>query len=334
MSNKYLTLLLLTIFCCTDVYATPIYRGFTVVPSLSEDNVDSLVKWNVNLINCQLHSPNAAKMNAGEYEDWIVKEFQNIDQLLKKLSNTRIKIIISLLSTPGGFENEKLSWHKIFAQSWAHNSLVNTWNLIATKYKNNKQIIGYLIVSEPGQNRLTPRILSWNNLAKKVALNIRRIDQDKAIILQSVHGDPFKLNKMDILPVKNVWYSFNMYYPHQLTHQGLYNYPMKEKYPNKEFNKKKIYRVLDIGREFQLKHKVQIFIAEFSIVRWAPGGLNYLQDVSNYFEKQNWNWSYHSFLETPNMWSLEFGNNMQDNQKLFQTSDRLAFIQSLLIKNL
>ena len=58
--------------------------------------------------------------------------------------------------------------------------------------------------------------------------------------------------------------------------------------------------------DFQKKTGCQLYVGEFSVIRWAPGGsgVNYLKDVLSLFETNRWSWTYHAFREWPG-WSLE-----------------------------
>ena len=56
--------------------------------------------------------------------------------------------------------------------------------------------------------------------------------------------------------------------------------------------------------EFQKKYGAEIYVGEFSAVRYAPGAARWLEDVISLFEEYGWDWSYHAFRES-HFWSVE-----------------------------
>lgn len=53
------------------------------------------------------------------------------------------------------------------------------------------------------------------------------------------------------------------------------------------------------------KYRARIYVGEFSAAAWAPGAEKYLADCISIFEEYGWDWTYHSFRESP-VWSLEY----------------------------
>ena len=86
--------------------------------------------------------------------------------------------------------------------------------------------------------------------------------------------------------------------------------------------------------EFQQAYNVQIYVGEFSVIRWAPGdsGRRWLQDVTDTFEEHGWDWSYHAFREWDG-WSLEQGPDRSNRSPVEKPTDRAKVIRALLAKN-
>ena len=55
-------------------------------------------------------------------------------------------------------------------------------------------------------------------------------------------------------------------------------------------------RVLQPLRDWQRDYAVQIYLGEFSAIRWAPedSAYRYLRDCIELFEEFGWDWSYHA----------------------------------------
>lgn len=70
------------------------------------------------------------------------------------------------------------------------------------------------------------------------------------------------------------------------------------------WNKEKIRAVLAPVRKFQQKYNVPIYVGEFSVICWAPGAAQYLDDCISIFEEYGWDWTYHVFREWAG-WSIE-----------------------------
>ena len=59
--------------------------------------------------------------------------------------------------------------------------------------------------------------------------------------------------------------------------------------------------------EFQNKYKKLIWIGEFSAVRWAPGGDDYVRDLIEIFDSHGWGWSYFCY-NSFHGWNPDYDN--------------------------
>jgi hypothetical protein len=108
----------------------------------------------------------------------------------------------------------------------------------------------------------------------------------------------------------------------------------------KVFDRAAIDRIAAPGLAFQRKHKVPMYLGEFSVVRWAPhdSAVRYLGDIVDFCESNGWSWSYHSFREF-NGWSLEHGNaldwvqGMPDPPMPATLTDRARLMLKALARN-
>ena len=94
-------------------------------------------------------------------------------------------------------------------------------------------------------------------------------------------------------------------------------------------------RVLEPVRNWQRDCGVQIYIGEFSAIRWAPdnSAYRYLKDCINLFEEFGWDWSYHAFREW-NGWSVEHGPDKEDAAPSKTPTDREKLLRDWYGKNL
>ena len=56
--------------------------------------------------------------------------------------------------------------------------------------------------------------------------------------------------------------------------------------------------------DFQKKYGARIYVGEYSVVRYSPGGAKYLKDLTSVFDELGWDTAYHCFREWEN-WSFE-----------------------------
>jgi len=94
---------------------------------------------------------------------------------------------------------------------------------IANRYKNETQIMGYDLVSEPNDQDLVPGLLNWRDLTIATIQRIRAIDTLHPIIIEAPpNGGIATLPAFEPLPFDNIIYSFHMYQPHAFALQSLY----------------------------------------------------------------------------------------------------------------
>jgi hypothetical protein len=100
----------------------------------------------------------------------------------------------------------------------------------------------------------------------------------------------------------------------------------------KKWDKEELRKALAPVREFQQKYQVPVYIGEFSVARWAPGGELWLKDVIDIFEEYGWDWTYHAFREYHG-WSVEHGESQSDNS-LKKTTPRKEVLLNYFSRNI
>jgi hypothetical protein len=129
-----------------------------------------------------------------------------------------------------------------------------------------------------------------------------------------------------------------MYEPHAFTHQGVFRPSEPVSYPGeiagKMWDRRALEAALQPTIEFQRAWNVQIYLGEFSAIRWAPGdsARRYLADVIAIAEEHGWDWSYHAFREWQG-WSVEYGGDRADTQPASAPTDRERLLRSWFARN-
>ena len=94
-------------------------------------------------------------------------------------------------------------------------------------------------------------------------------------------------------------YSVHMYLPHKFTHQGVGSREIGLEYPGvingRLWNAQELKKALSPLRRFEQEYGVPVWVGEFSAVRWAEGGEQYLEDLVGVFDEYGWGWAYWSF---------------------------------------
>ena len=336
----------LAVFSTTpQVMAQLRLRGATIDSGVTPTEIAKLGSWNANFAYYFLTGNGAPQLtDRASYLSWLEATLSILDTQLPLFAQQGIKVTVNMYNPPGGFSSRTTpALQAVFAEKWAQDTLIEAWQIIAARYKNNTTIAGYNLLNEPAQRSPVPQgILDWNHLSQVLADTVRAEDKTKEVVVQSLYGDPNRVSKLK--PLKNVApisYGFNMYYPYAFTHQGLYGQKLGKKYPTKSLNKRDLAAIMERPANFAKKNKAKITVAEFTAVRWAADGsaVNYLRDVISILEQKKWNWAYHSVGGTdPSTsfaypWSLEHGSDPYDNSISTTDTPRLKLLKKAWSKN-
>ena len=277
------------------------FRGAQVSPRRTAKDLEDLVALKVNLIRNQITTFDTPTiMDPDLYKGWVEYELDLFDELLPIIED-KIKVVIDIHTAPGGATTNASNMFKPGQEHWQE-VLLDVWEAIAKRYKNNPTIHVYGILNEP----MGPNSAVLPFMQEAVA-TIRAIDSKKKISITNSFGTPERFKNMPIYPNDpNIWYETHMYFPASITHQGLNNRPAPVPYPNAEYQADEIIQQLEKVREFQLAENVPIYVGEFScsIYGSAETRKRYLRDLTNLFETYGWRWTYHAWRES-GVWDLE-----------------------------
>lgn len=324
--------------------ACPIEKGHEPVPSLRgvmispwpdeatrQAAVSTLQTWGANNVRWQLSPADFSDKSGLEgpnFEQDLETGLSRLDAALPLLKQAGIHVILDL-------HNLSLNWD---ASEANQTRFVETWKAMASRYKNEPAIWAYDLANEPSERQLKPGLLVWEQLAEKTGKAIRAIDATRTIIVEpSPGGGPSAFRNLYPIDVPDVVYSVHMYEPGAFTHQEvLAEYTQTTTYPGtisgKVWNKDALVAALAPVLDFQQRTRTQIYVGEFSAVRWAPGAATYLTDVMDIFEGYDWDWSYHAFREWSG-WSVECPSDKSECTGYVMT-DRQQALRAMLQKNL
>jgi endoglucanase len=303
------------------------YRGVTAGNNLTEQDLQDLGQWPINVLRYSLAwHETADSATEEEYFTWLDGELTRLDQLLTVADMAGYKVVVQLFTPPGGFVKDESgpALHSVFVKQWAQTAYLKAWEVIATRYARDTRIGAFHLLNEPAQKRVATGLLPWSKLAQKAINTVRTIDPSTPLIIDAVYGNPNKIGALSSIKGKNLIYGFNFYLPYGFVKQGLPGFKEAVKYPSPSTNKRVIESRLRSVFRFQRNKMAQLWVGEFSITRWTPtaSAVRYLNDIISIFEKNRWNWTYHAYREA-DVWDLELGTKKGELNRTTTPSARL-----------
>jgi len=284
---------------------------------MTRDDLETLAKWNVNLIRfqfCRNWGRRGTDRDLADYDRWFDERLNNLDYLVSEAPKYGIQVVIDLHTPPGGWKDP----HNVmcmFSELEYAGHFLELWQKLATHFKGNPGVWAYDLINEP-------RALKKNGfddwkLQLIAAQLIREIDPDTPILVTTNWGGGTGCwDEMRAFELKNIIYQLHFYNPIGYTHQYVHQkrrpdepfrtYPgeITQNAKTESWDKERLRRELNGVLNFSKKHNAKIYVGEFSAIGWAPGADRYLRDCIELFEENGWDWSYHSFRESP-FWNVE-----------------------------
>jgi endoglucanase len=321
----------------------PRLRGVMYGPRFRENDIEDLdLKWNANQIRWQLNwtpmkEAEEWAMDLDGYDRWLDGALAECDKALAACEKHRIKVLVDLHTPPGGRSSGGVC--RMFQEKQYQDKLIEVWDKIARRYKGREVVYAYDLLNEAVEGTVADGLLNWPDLGTEAARTIRAVDPGKPVVFEpSPWGGAEGFDALEPLELDRVIYSFHMYQPHAFTHQGVYDDKVGIAYPGRIagelWDKERLREAMLPAIEFQKAFNVQMYVGEFSVIRWAPGdsGYNYLRDVIDLLEEYGWDWSYHAFREWDG-WSVEHGPNRDDHTPASAPTRRMELLLTWLAKN-
>lgn len=272
-------------------------RGFMLAPYPSIEDVGQAIETGANLLRWPIYfDPSDVLLKTYEgYESAVMRRLDYLDGHVLPRLQGKAKVIIDLHSPVYGADSE--GKHLAFSSPEKMKDLLKIWDMIARRYLNNETVLGYDTINEPNTT-----VKKLNQFLIEVHKTIRKVDKKKRIIVECLRGDATHFNKLPFIKDDRVWYSFHMYYPLALTHQGVYGNPTGRTYPTNRLNRNNLVKYLTPVRKFREKNpKARVYAGEFSISVYADTDTrkNYMLDCLSLFETGGYQWTYHAWKESP-----------------------------------
>ncbi len=346
--------------------ARPVQRGFMspFAQYATLQDIRDMAALGANLVRWQL-VPDKEADNPAAYAKWLDHQLDRLKEFLPECERLGVRIIIDMHVPPGKRQGESAllgtagaeaaaaygnkALHRIAEDDKFYQLYLDSWKKIATRFQNEKAVIGYDLINEPVQLYRAKR--DYLAIQYAAAKEIRKIDPETPIYIESNNWcAPDTFVYLHPLPLKNLIYQVHMYDPGAYSHQGLTKPESMagkfNSYPGVingvRYDKAQLRRVLAPVREFQKKYGAKIFVGEFSATRWSPGAERYLADQIELYEEFGWSWTYHAFRES-DAWDAEIASTepfrIMDQEKRVEarkdrdSSLRLDVLKKAFLKN-
>jgi endoglucanase len=320
----------------------PRLRGVMHGPRFDEENIRVLAtEWKANQVRWQL---NWSPMKQAEewardldaYDQWLSGALAELDKAMDACEKYGLMMLVDLHCPPGGRSDGGVC--RMFSEQRYQDKLIEVWDRIARQCKGRKCVYAYDLINEPVEPK-TGATITWKELATKAIDIIRAVDPGKPVVFEpGPWGGCDGFDLMTPLDRDRVIYSFHMYQPHAFTHQGVHDIAMGATYPGTVgslyWDKEQLRAAMAPAIDFQREFNVQMYVGEFSAIRWAPdhSAYRYLRDCIGLFEEYGWDWSYHAYREF-NGWSVEYGPDISDRSPSTTQTDREKLLRDWFMQN-
>lgn len=272
-----------------------------------------------------------------EVKDETVKK---VKEMNKKFAEKNIKVIISAFF----YEKEKGDFWK---NKMLQNGMSDAWTRFADQIKDDENIAALDIYYAPDDsNMINPYKASelWSVAGYNMIKAIRKVDSNHAILFQVPKGQPNNAKALLDLDDQNVVFGFDMFYPEQITLQGIgannqvLNYPLGAEFALDPTNSGKV-KIIDetalreyLQPMFDFKNTGKpVFISSWGIVHYAPhgSGYRYLQDMLKILNENDISWAYYGFRINKELDPFIAGDTINDQARTPE-----APMISLLMENM
>ena len=219
--------------------------------------------------------------------------------------------------------------YRIWEDAQLQARFVRLWQAIASRYKDEPQIIGYSLFCEPV---VSGTVEQWSDLANRVVQAIRQVDPHHIVFVERIYGENRvrrEMSGVDLPPERsfflvkddNAVYEFYFFERDEYTHQFAswrtdvqksVRYPdanMKISYKEEPGGLQEIFQLdknylkfyLRRQLEFGRKHNVPMFVWGFGLMRNCfsdnKGGATWLKDVVDLLDAEQLHWTFDPYRD-------------------------------------
>jgi len=273
----------------------------------------------------------------------------NLDNILDMIYKADMFAVITFRTGPGRsdftfysdgagdwFDPELLrEW--VWDDTTAQEAWIKMWRYTAERYREHPVVVGYDLMCEPHPGGIREiydpdeffehygdTSLDWNQLYPRISAAVREVDLGTPILIggmgwSSVRWLPYLEPTGDGRTVYLVHqYEPQTEYTHQESRHPKHGYPDRFDLDwdgkKDDFDQEWLDNYFGIIDQYQQKWNVPLAVNEYGIVRWIPGGENFLDDQLALFEARGlnhaiWMWdpAWQPWTEEVNAMNYRFG---------------------------
>ena len=337
-----------------------------VGPPYTQQDFNELAKLGANYVN--ISGPGLFTETPPYQLDLQVQN--HLDQLLEMIYQADMFAVITFRTGPGRsdftfYRDGAGDWFDpVLLREWvwedqeAQNAWIEMWRYTAARYADHPIVVGYDLMCEPHPggireiwepdeffDQYSGTIIDWNQLYPRISSAIREVDADTPILIGGMGWSSIRwLPYLEPINDPRTVYIAHQYEPQdQYTHQEEFN--PSNSYPDEfdldwdgipdSFNRDWLKSYFQIITEFKNDRNLVVGVNEYGVVRWIPGGADFLDDQLALFEDIGlnhaiWIWDpvWEPWTEEVNSMNYRFGTNPQNNSE-----DLPNPIMDILIRN-
>lgn len=292
-------------------------------PPYTQEDFDKLASWGANYVN--ISHPGIFSEETPYTLDEEVQA--NLDELLGMIEKADMFAVISFRTGPGRSEfgvcclEDAGDWYdesylndEVWVDEDAQIAWTEMWHYTAERYRDNKIVVGYDLMVEPNSNEIWldewdhdvfyeqhgGTLYDWNQLFPRITQAIREADTETPILIGGMgYSAADWMPYLEPTGDPRTVYTAHQYAPHNYTHQGFFGehaYPGmldtdwdgEEETFDQDWLEDEVFAVLG---EFATQHQAPVAVNEFGVVRWVPGGAEFVADQMALFEEQGINYA-------------------------------------------
>jgi hypothetical protein len=327
--------------------------GNRVGPPYTQQDFNDLSKMGANYVN--ISGPGLFTETPPYQLDTQVQN--HLDQLLEMIYEADMFAVITFRTGPGRsdftfYRDGAGDWFDpVLLREWiwedqeAQDAWVEMWQYTAARYADHPVVVGYDLMCEPHPGGIREiwepdeffdqyrgTIVDWNQLYPRISSAIREVDPDTPILIGGMGWSSIRwLTSLEPISDPRTVYIVHQYEPqNQYTHQEEFN--PSHSYPDEfdldwdgipdSFNRDWLESYFQTITEFRNGQDLAMGVNEYGIVRWIPGGSNFLDDQLALFEDLGlnhaiWMWdpAWEPWTDEVNSMNYRFGTNPRNNSE-------------------
>lgn len=223
----------------------------------------------------------------------VMKEAEDLSMYAKSLG---IVSIIEYSQFPLYEKKFGIRSHEFWGDPKYIDEMYSVTATLAKRFADNDAILGYKIMDEPVENNSIGRPSvpdDWYEIQSKIVAEVRQVDLNKYVVVTSGPGGlGKKYSNWVPFDDQKIIYGAHFFSPHFYTHQGIGKLSIGVKYPSDKMGRQYLESLMSPIIQFKRKYDVPILIGSFGVSVRADGELEYLKDIIDIFNHNDFAWAY------------------------------------------